>query len=133
MDSKTAAEAYRQSTIENAPPIKIVRLLYEGAIRYLDRAETAGEAAGRDFTNWLHRADAIVIELRLALDHSHDAEVTRKLEDLYVFVEDEIAQAMRTRSIEHVRNARSVLATLLEAWAAVEVAGDGLDSCAGIG
>ena len=133
MDTKTAADAYRRSTIENAPPIKIVRLLYEGAIRYLDRAETVAQGNGRDFTGWLHRADAIVIELRLALDHSHDAEVTRRLEELYVFVEDEIAQAMRTRSVDHVRSARSILATLLEAWAAVEVGGPADGNAGGIG
>jgi flagellar protein FliS len=121
MDTKTAADAYRQSTIENAPPIKIVRLLYEGAIRYLDRAETLADRPGLELTTWLHRADAIVIELRLALDHSHDGEVTRRIEGLYLFVEDEIAKAMKTRSADHVRNARSILATLLEAWAAVEV------------
>jgi flagellar protein FliS len=133
MDTKTAADAYRQSTIENAPPIKIVRLLYEGAIRYLDRAVTVHEGPSREFTNWLHRADAIVIELRLALDHTHDAEVTRRLEELYVFVEDEIAKAMQTRAVEHVRSARSILATLLEAWVAVEVGGPGDGNAGGVG
>ena len=38
MDSRTAAGAYREAAFENAPPIKIIRMLYSGALRYIDQA-----------------------------------------------------------------------------------------------
>lgn len=123
MDARTVAQAYRTSTIENAPPVKIVRLLYEGALRHLDRAAAQeGDLRTPAFTENLARADAIVSELRLALDHSHDAEVSKRLESLYLFAEDSIGVAMRTRQLEPIEHARGVLATLLEAWVDVDVA-----------
>jgi flagellar protein FliS len=122
MDPKSAAQAYRHSLIEHAPPLKIVRLLYEGALRHLDRA-AAGIAEQRDgATENLARADAIVTELRLALDHERGAPVSHELERLYLFVEERIGRALGSRSREAIDEARGVLAVLLEAWAELDVA-----------
>jgi flagellar protein FliS len=123
MNVRSAAEAYRTSAIENAPPVKIIRLLYEGAIRYLDRAAAIeGDRRTTAFTDNLTRADAIVTELRLALDHSQEGDVSKSLEQLYIFVEDSIAQSMNSRELEPLEGARGVLGTLLEAWVDVDVA-----------
>lgn len=123
MDARSAAQAYRTSTIENAPPVKIVRLLYEGAIRYLDRAAAIeSDRSSTAYSENLARADAIVTELRLALDHSQEGGVAHELEQLYIFVEDSIASAMHRRDIDAIEHARGVMATLLEAWVDVDVA-----------
>lgn len=120
MDAKTAAQAYRHSLIEHAPPVKIVRLLYEGALRHLDRA--AGELVEHPGTanEHLARADAIVCELRLALDHERGGNLSKDLERLYLFVEERIAHAMGSRTRAAIDEARVVLATLLEAWAELD-------------
>jgi len=126
MNVRSAANAYRTSSIENAPPVKIIRLLYEGAIRHLDRAAAVeGNRRTTAFTENLARADAIVTELRLALDHSREGGVSKDLERLYLFVEDSMSRSMRTRALEPLEGARGVLATLLEAWADVDVAEGG--------
>lgn len=123
MDARSAAQAYRTSAIENAPPVKIIRLLYEGALRYLDRAAAVeGDRNTSAYTENLARADAIVSELRLALDHSHEGGVSKELERLYLFAEDCIGRAMHERSPEPIEHARGILATLLEAWVDVDVA-----------
>ena len=70
MDPRAAADAYRSSSIENAPPIKIVRLLYQGALRFLDQAareDPSDPTSG--FLNLIGRADAIITELRLGFGH----------------------------------------------------------------
>ena len=87
MDERTAAEAYRHAALENAPPIKVVRLMYQGALRFLDQAlgEDPAEAGSR-FSELVQRVDAIVSELRLALDPEHDPKVCHDLEQLYLFV-----------------------------------------------
>ncbi len=119
----TAAEAYLSSSVENAPPIKIVRLLYQGAIRFLGQAALEDSKDPRsNFIKLLSDADAIVAELRLALDDSAaSSEVVSNLERLYLFCEAEIQRAMLDRSSEPLRGAKSVLETLLEAWSKVEV------------
>lgn len=123
MDSRAAIDAYRQSSIENAPPIKIVRLLYEGALRFLDQAEREDPAdPGSRFVHFLGRADAIVSELRLAIDPSVEApEITDNLARLYLFCEQELGQAGYERSAERLPGVREVLGTLLDAWRQIEL------------
>lgn len=119
----TAAEAYLSSSVENAPPIKIVRLLYQGAIRFLGQAALEDSQDPRSkFIKLLSDADAIVAELRLSLDASAGSpDVVGNLESLYLFCEAEIQRAMLDRSAEPLGGAKAVLETLLEAWSKVEV------------
>lgn len=121
MDPQTAASAYKQGTIENAPAIKIVRMMYEGAIRFLDRAlDCDPNQAGSKFSYWLSRADDVVCELRISLNYEAGTEVGRSLEDLYLYCEREIGKALAERSSENITNARQVLDTLNGAWIELE-------------
>ncbi len=122
MNHRAAAEAYRNATFENAPPIKLVRLLYEGAIRFLESArEEDPKNPTSQFIDLCARADAIVSELRLALDPQPNPQVASDLERLYLFVEEQIGLATLQRSAEPLGDARKVLRTLLEAWNHVDV------------
>jgi len=124
MDQDAAAAAYRRSSFENAPPIKLVRMLYEGAVRFLERAERATDA--REAREWLRRVEAIVNELRCSLDHQAAPEVSANLESLYLFVEARLAQATLNDEAPAMAEARGVLATLLEGWNGAQVELDGL-------
>jgi flagellar secretion chaperone FliS len=122
MDPRNAALAYRHASIENAPPIQIVRLLYEGAIRYVDRAHLLLTDGGQpQWIYWSGRAHAIVEELRIALDETHGTELCRELDRLYEFVQNRLDLAVRERKAAHLAEARKILATLLEGWTRVEV------------
>lgn len=117
----TAAEAYAKSSIETAPPLKVVRLLYQGAIRFLDQASASDpRAVGSKFAHHLGRAQDVIVELRLALDPAHAPEIAQSLSDLYLFVENAIQRARREQSAEPLAGARTVLVTLLEAWSGIE-------------
>lgn len=119
--SADVSSTYAEAQIVNAPPLKLVRLLYQGAIRFLDSAAACDPAAGdTKFDHWLARADDIVVELRLALDNAAAPQVAESLTDLYLFVETQIAAARRGRTIEPIAGARGVLVTLLGAWSAAE-------------
>jgi flagellar protein FliS len=122
MDTRNAASLYREAAFENAPPIKIVRLLYQGALRFLDQAaaETPGGVSSR-FAYHLVRADSIVAELRLALRKDVAPQIADELEQLYLFVEERLRLAIKERDQRHVAAARQVLVNLLEAWQHVEV------------
>ena len=37
-----AANTYMAASVETAPPLKVVRMLYEGALRFISRAQDAG-------------------------------------------------------------------------------------------
>lgn len=120
-NAHNAADAYRAGAIENAPPLKILRMLYAGAIRFLERAKAIDP--GEDplaFTDALGRADAIVAELRCALDRDHAPEVVDPLESLYLFIERQIAEAQLERSSAPLEPSVRVLTTLLDAWNQVD-------------
>lgn len=122
MDQRAAADAYRRASIENAPPIKIVRMLYQGALRFLQQAESVDPAdPSSPFVDLLERVDAIVTELRLSIDHSVGADMTTDLERLYLYCEDELGRASLERSLEPLPGVRGVLKVLLDAWQRVEV------------
>ena len=119
--SNPAAAAYRTAHFENAPPLKLVQMLYEGALRFLDQAEAALAAGqGARFQERCLRAVAIVAELRAALDPSQAPELAENLESLYLFAEEAIGKAMRTDSSAPLAPARDVLRTLLDGWKHLE-------------
>jgi flagellar secretion chaperone FliS len=120
MNHSDAAAAYRTSTFENAPPIKILRMLYEGALRFLNRALTL-DPQDEEFRKLVYRADDIVVELRASLDHGPNPELSAGLENLYVFVSGELGEAILDGKVEGVENAISILSTLLEGWAQAQV------------
>ncbi len=122
MNAHNAALAYRQASFENAPPIKIVRLLYEGAIRYVDRAEQLlTDAEQPSWTYWVGRADAIVEELRLSLDTTHGEELCRELDRLYDYVQNRLALAVKDKQAARLDEARRILVRLLDGWSQVEL------------
>jgi len=126
----SAARSYLHSSVESAPPIKLVRMLYTTALRLVEQA--AAEKSPVAFVEQLTRVESIVAELRLALDHERAPEVSGKLEALYRFVEDELAASMAEQSTDRLPAARQVLATLEEAWRTVgKVAAEGLDGLSG--
>jgi flagellar biosynthetic protein FliS len=120
MDPKHAARAYREASFDNAPPIKIVRMLYEGALRYIDRAHALHADRQPAWTYWVGRADAIVEELRVSIDRSHAPELAEDLERLYDFAQSRLSAAVAEQDSAALNEARTVLAKLLEGWSQVE-------------
>ncbi len=121
MNHAAAADVYRRSAIENAPPIKVIRLLYEGALRFLAKARECDPRDPRsEFGDYTSRADMIITELRAALDHSLNDEVTDSLEQLYLFCGTELSKALLNRTAAPIPGVERVLRTLLEGWQHVE-------------
>lgn len=121
MDPRTAVETYRHDNFENAPPIKLVRMLYQGALRFLDRALECDPADPRSlFAENVGRCDAIVLELRLALEKDRAPDVAENLEQLYLFCERELRTALERRDASPLKAVREILVKLLGAWSAVE-------------
>lgn len=115
MKTNSAAHMYKAASVETAPPLKIVRMLYEGALRFLKRADDAGfeTPEGRA---WIGRTDAIIKELRYSLDATRNPEVCEQLEGLYMFCEDELARALKDSDEGGMQNACEILAILKDAW-----------------
>lgn len=118
-----AAEAYLASSVENAPPIKIIRMLYQGALRFIMQAEAEDAQEPRSkFIDHLSSADAIIAELRLALKPQGAAEpIANNLSSLYLFCEAELQKAMIDRTKAPLEGVNRVLRVLLDAWNHVDL------------
>lgn len=122
MTRRSVASTYAQTAIESAPPLKIIHLMYEGALRFLEQAATIdAKAEPSEFMNKLNRAQDIVSELRISLDPGPAPELAENLTALYLFVEDQIHQAISQADTAPLVPAQSVLSTLLSGWKELEV------------
>lgn len=118
----SAAAAYRSSHVENAPPLKLLHMLYEGALRFIEQASMAFQGEdGTRFTDRCMRAQAIVSELRMALDPGQAPDLAANLDQLYLFCEERLRSAVLDPALEPLEHAREVLVTLLDGWKSIEV------------
>ena len=115
-----AARAYRQQAVLTASKEKLVVLLYEGAIRYVDRALHAMQADNvAGVGEALSKAFAVVGELRSSIDREQGGDIAGDLDRLYGFIQDQIVLANRDRRPEPLTDARRILSTLKEGWDAI--------------
>ena len=124
MRQQSAASTYARTAIESAPPLKIVHMMYEGALRFLEQAEAIDPRANpAEFSKKLNRADAIVSELRISLDPSPSPELAQSLTRLYLFADERIRDAVMEGDASLLPAVRDVLSTLLSGWKQLEVEG----------
>ena len=122
--------AYKRGQVSSAGPLRIVVLLYEGAIRFggqalqkFDDPALRGSALGR-----MHR---IVSELLSALDHDQGGEIAGNLDALYTYALEAITRANVASDRKALESAIEVLQTLLDGWRGIDsVSSSGLPESA---
>jgi flagellar protein FliS len=116
--SRTAA--YQQQSILTAPPERLVVMLYDGCLRFLNQAAYAmREDNGREADARLRRAEAIIDELMTTLDHKRGGEIADRLLGIYVFCRRHLLDARRANDPEMVEKVGELLGELREAWAEI--------------
>ncbi len=118
--NETGIRSYHQAAVGSVGPEKLIVLLYDGLIRYLQLARGALAAGDRPTTTrQIDNAQSIVVELMRTLDHDAASELTATLDRLYRFVFTENLRALSDGDPAHVDHALRVLAPLREAWARI--------------
>jgi len=113
-------DAYLETEVLSASPVQLVEMLYRGAIESIDKAVSAIQSqdiAARNHS--INRAHAIVNELAMSLDHTHGGDLSRQLAELYDYVQRKLGEANFSQQAAPLQEARGLLVSLLEAWAAV--------------
>lgn len=117
MADATGIRCYQRTAVSTISPEKLVVMLYEGLIRYLQQARIAIEAGRHaDKARHLNNAQAVVIELRNSLDHEIGGTIAANLESLYNYIFQECMNALIASDVRPVDNCLRVLAPLLNAW-----------------
>jgi flagellar protein FliS len=114
---KNAYQKYKTTSVQSASREKIMLMLYEGAIRFTKLAiQAAEEKKIADRGMNIGRAYDIVLELNNTLDHKVGGEISKNLEQLYMFITDQYQQGNITGDPKYLRDALKILETLYEGW-----------------
>jgi len=120
MKNSNAASVYRQNSVLTASPEKVVKLLYDGAIRHMETCRSQLSDPGTSHIaatgESISKAFAIVSELRTSLDHQAGGEISGNLDRLYEFTLHQLSKANVERSAEPVERGLHVMRTLKEGW-----------------
>ncbi|MBF0444293.1 MAG: flagellar export chaperone FliS [Magnetococcales bacterium] len=108
---------YRTSQANTASREDLLILLYEGAIRFLERAIVEMEAKNlSEHKMYLRRGLAIVAELQSTLDFDKGGDLSMQLFDLYGFMMERLSQANMKQDMSMIRTVINNLETLLDGW-----------------
>jgi flagellar secretion chaperone FliS len=125
-------QSYRQVATQTASPGQLVLMLFDGAIRFLDRA-----LAGFEFddpaefntavNNNLIRAQDIIRELDHSLNMEAGGEFSTTMRRLYRYFDDQLIQSNLNKDAEGIRVVIRLLTTLRDSWAEM-LAGRGIEA-----
>lgn len=110
-------QKYKTTSVQSASREKILLMMYEGAIKFTKLGIKACEEkkiADRGMN--IGRAFDVVMELNNTLDHRVGGEISKNLEQLYMFIMDEYTKANITGKAQHLHNAVKILENLYGAW-----------------
>ena len=115
-------KSYRETATLTAPPGQIILMLYEGAIRSLERSlpgftNSDPAEANMIIHNNLQRAQEIIRELNGALNMEQGGEFSANMRRLYDYLERRIWESNLKKNSTGVGEAIRHLTVLRDAWA----------------
>jgi flagellar protein FliS len=115
---KNAYQKYKTTSIQSASREKLLLMMYEGAIKYTKLGIIAAEQKqiAERGTN-IGRVYDIVLELNNTLDHKVGGEISKNLEQLYMFITEQLTKANITGDPQYLKVCLKILETLYEGWA----------------
>ena len=112
----TAQRAYTESSVLTASPERLVVMLYDGAIRFLNQSAAAMREGSKDRArDRMRRAEAIIDELNLSLEMKH-GEIPRSLREIYIFCKRSLHTANVGVEPTRIEAVARLLASLRESW-----------------
>jgi flagellar protein FliS len=129
-------QSYRQVATRTASPGQLVLMLYEGAIRFLERAQGGFELedpveANTAVNNNIIRAQEIIRELDFSLDLDKGGELAVQLRRLYDYFDRVLLEANLRKDPAGIAEVIERISVLRDAWATMlRRQGDATDTAA---
>lgn len=118
---QVAGDAYQTQAVGTAGPLQLVLMLYDRALAAIARSEWALKNAEIGSIELAHkeltRAQDIVTELMLSLDHDNGGEISGSLNAIYEFCLERLTQANLNKDATALPFVAKSLSDLREAWA----------------
>ncbi|MER3472743.1 MAG: flagellar export chaperone FliS [Armatimonadota bacterium] len=114
-------DVYQRTQVDTASPVRLIVMLYDGAIRFLRQGQSAMQRGDREKQNdYLVRAQRILAELTSSLNLEEGGEIAVNLMALYQFMTEQLVLANLQDDVGKVQKVREMLEGLREAWAQAE-------------
>jgi len=115
MATGNAYDQYRQQQIASSPSDKILLMLYDGAIRFCEKAKVAIlEKDVQEANNYIIKVERIIEELRSCLDMSYD--ISHNLYSLYDYMYNRLMEANLKKEIPMLEEVVQMLTELRQTW-----------------
>lgn len=109
--------AYVENEILQADPVRLVQMLYRGALVALGKARIhVRERDIAERSRQIAKASDIVNELTLSVDRHRGGEIAANLIELYDYIQTRLQDANFRQVEEPLTEVEKLLTTLLEAW-----------------
>jgi len=113
--------SYRQISAHTASPGQLVLMLYDGAIRFLERSLSGFTMDdpiefNQTINNNLLRAQDIISELSSTLDMTQGGELALTLRRLYDYMDDRLMESNLRKTPEGIDDTLRRLTILRDAW-----------------
>ncbi|MBT5706377.1 MAG: flagellar export chaperone FliS [Verrucomicrobia bacterium] len=121
MNPGASLQSYRQISLETAPPGELVRMLYDGAIRFLGLARIGFESEDpleRNLAvhNNVTKAQDILNELVVTLDMDLGGKLAETLRDLYLYMGDRLQESNINKAPAGIDEVTERLTEIRDAW-----------------
>ncbi|MCB9553988.1 MAG: flagellar export chaperone FliS [Myxococcales bacterium] len=115
--AQSSFQRYRAVKIQTASPAQIMIMLYDGAIRFaliakkkIDEKDYAAKGT------YIGKVQAIISELMSSLDFSIAPELCTQLEQLYIFMMEQLTEANLNLQTDKIDTVVRLLRTLRDSW-----------------
>lgn len=111
---------YKSVQVQTASPETLVVMLYDGIIRFVGNAQQQIQAKKYDQADRaLARAQDIITELMITLNHDVGGEIAKNLAGLYEYCMRRLIDGNVAKSVEPLEEVLSIVRPLRDAWAQV--------------
>jgi flagellar protein FliS len=110
-------ERYLETAVETASPARLIVMLYDGAIRFINEAAYAMQQRDYETQNTkLQRAQKILAELISSLDFDKGGEIAENLFRLYTYMYNQLVEANINDDTARLEHVVGLLCEIREAW-----------------
>jgi flagellar protein FliS len=110
-------ERYLETAVETASPARLIVMLYDGAIRFINEAAYAMQQRDYETQNAkLQRAQKILAELISSLDFDKGGEIAENLFRLYTYMYNQLVEANINDDTARLEHVVGLLCEIREAW-----------------
>jgi flagellar protein FliS len=119
VNANDRVQAYKEIQIKTANQIRLIVMLYDGAVRHLNLALDSFAEGHRRYdviNNHIIAAQDILSELTASLDFEKGGTLAKNLFSLYSFMNRQLLDANLKKDPNPLRDVKKLLGELREAW-----------------